>query len=183
VRLTAYVQATLTPQVLLAEEALTEADQALLSACRLTHASRPAVMTCADAALLEGGSDLARLARTLAGEARVFRETSQAVAFAAVPRLEPPAPTYLALAHEDLVLSSAGLSDLLLEGAAADPDTWPGPPPPVYVNYGPRALALVGIMARAEAWLEEGDRVTGAHAALPGFAPGALPIATQLGLQ
>jgi hypothetical protein len=51
------------------------------------------------------------------------------------------------------------------------------------VNYGPRALQWVQAVRRAEAWLDDADRATGAHATLPGFAPGAPSLESVLGLQ
>jgi hypothetical protein len=177
---TAYVQTTLTPQTLRIEQALAVANQALLSACRFSRSARATVVTCADGALMAGSSDLAR---TLAQEASLLRASSQEMIVAVLPPLAPPAPTYLALAQEDLVLTGAGLSSLLAESAGAVPYAVAGPPPPIYVNYGPRALQLVQAVRRAEAWLEDADHATGAHVTLPGFTPGAPSLESQVALQ
>jgi hypothetical protein len=51
------------------------------------------------------------------------------------------------------------------------------------VGYILRVLRVLELLTRAEGWLESIDHETGAHAILPGVAPGAPSIETQIGLR
>jgi hypothetical protein len=51
------------------------------------------------------------------------------------------------------------------------------------VAYWPRVHVAVALLRRAEGWLAAIDRETGAHAVLPGFAPGAAPLESQLNVR
>jgi hypothetical protein len=178
---TAFVQTALTPRVVLVEGTLATANQALLSACRLTHAYDTTLMKCTDPALMDGGR---ALARTLAMDANVLFDASHALAAVDPPPGGPRWTVPLALTVEDLVLCSDGLGSLLAESAAAMPLSAPaGTPPPVSIDYASRVLKWASLLQRAQAWLETVDRDTGAHANLPGFVPGTQPLETLLGLE
>jgi hypothetical protein len=98
----------------------------------------------------------------------------------------PSATMELAYAREDIAACAGGLADVLWEAildlaSPALPENAGGIPRSV--AYGPQMARLLALLRRADAWLETLTRTAGAHVTLPGFAPGAPPIETQLGLQ
>jgi hypothetical protein len=50
-------------------------------------------------------------------------------------------------------------------------------------GYAPRVRGALSLLRRAEGWLEMLDHDTGAHATLPGFAPGAPSLEGQFAMQ
>jgi hypothetical protein len=176
---TAFVQHALVWRVLGMEGALAAANRALLEACRTPHDAQPTLRECAEQGILQGDSILAR---RLAQEAGVLAEVGHALGSLLLPNLGLRPTIHLALLVEDLTLCSEGLSSLLGEAAAAVPPLPTLPSPASSVDYGPRVQGLLTVLRRAEAWLAMIDHETGAHATLPGFAPGAPPIETQLGV-
>jgi hypothetical protein len=123
-----------------------------------------------------------KLAVTLSQDARIVLDAGHTLALAEPPRLGPWGTAYLMLVQEDLLLCSDGLGSLLTESAAAVQFNAAVAPAQVYVNYGPRVIALVAILSRAEAWLETLDHHVGTHAMLPGFGSDASPLASELAL-
>jgi hypothetical protein len=98
----------------------------------------------------------------------------------------PSVTVEMAYAREDIAACADRLADVLWE-AVLDlesptlPENAGGTPRSV--AYGPQMARLLALLRRADAWLETLTRAAGAHLTLPGFAPGAPPIETQLGLQ
>jgi hypothetical protein len=83
---------------------------------------------------------------------------------------------------EDLAVYSDQLATLLDE-AAAPVTTSDYLAAATNIAYWPRVRSALALLRRAEGWLEAVDHETGAHATLPGFAPGAPSLESQLALQ
>jgi hypothetical protein len=179
---TAFVQTTLTPRVLAVENAVALANRQVLLYCQPPEM---VLVRCTD--LMGHHSGSSTVAGVLTAEARVLTGASHGF-----DALLPPTVGWLPTLHvrcavEDLALASDQLSALLQESADAVSrttlqeavDALPAP----RISYGPRLRSALTILRRAEAWLETVDHETGAHATLPGFAPGAPSLETQLALQ
>jgi hypothetical protein len=177
-RLTAYVAIILTPPVVRIENALSGADQAILAECWVPHSYNTTLQYCADPLLGDKELTLA-----LARAAGMAWDAGHALALAEPPWLGPRGTASLMLVQEDLWLCGEELGALLAESAAAVQVSVVSRPSPVDVTYSPRAIALVALLSRAEAWLETTDHQTGAHARLPGFEPGGPRLDEQLKVQ
>jgi hypothetical protein len=87
-----------------------------------------------------------------------------------------------AAVREDLVLFSAQVA-VAMQETSGDVARMPrNLESPRASAYAARIVAALPILRRAEAWLEMIDQQTGAHATLPGFAPGAPSLESVLGL-
>jgi hypothetical protein len=85
--------------------------------------------------------------------------------------------------REDLVLFSAQIA-VAMQETSTDVARMPRNLESPRANaYAARIGAALPILRQAEAWLETIDQQTGAHATLPGFAPGAPSLESVLGLQ
>jgi hypothetical protein len=168
---TAFARGTLAPRVLVVESALALANH---------HVG----------AHLAGREDDGTVARALTQQALILTGASADLSGLPPPRLDALATVQLQCALEDLALVSDQLAGLLGETATVlqtAPSLEAGGAVIAVeatrsVAYAPRAHSALTILRRAEAWLETVDHETGAHGTLPGFAPGAPPIETQLGL-
>jgi hypothetical protein len=170
-----FVHSTLTMRILAMEAALGEATQAV-------------------AVYQAGQTDLTVLARALLEEARALSWATLAVDSVPPPPLAGQEARALWGLQEDLALFGDQCTRLLQEtSVAALQDSWGNPrfasghgfrssDPPQDLAYGARMRSALAILRRAEDWLETLDQDTGAHATLPGFAPGAPALETQLGL-
>jgi hypothetical protein len=176
-RLTAYVEIILTPSVVRIENALTVADQAILAECRVPHPYNTTLQYCADP--LPGDMELTL---ALARAAGMAWDAGHALALAEPPWLGPKGTADLMLVQEDLWLCGEELGTLLAESATAVQVSVVSRSP-LYVNYGPRAIALVALLSRAEAWLETLNHYAGTHASLPGFESGPSSLLSQLALK
>jgi hypothetical protein len=101
------LQATLTPPVVVIEQALAAANQAILAECHVTHVYDMTLEHCADPTLMQGSTDLAR---TLAQTSRVLLDASHMLTVGAPPPLGQEGMLSLLLAREDLLLGSEGLA-------------------------------------------------------------------------
>jgi hypothetical protein len=164
---TAFVGRMLAERVLAAESALATANRRL-------------------AAYLAGREDGSALAGTLSQQALVLAGASAAFSSLPSPRLDGHSTFELTRAVEDLALFGDQLAGLLRETAVVlrtvpilDPNgtlaTDPG-------AYAPGARSALAILRRAEEWLAAIDSATGSHATLPGFAPGAPSLESQLAM-
>jgi hypothetical protein len=126
------------------------------------------------------------LVRVLNQQALLLTSVSSDLSRVPPPRLGALPALQLARLIEDLVLVGDDLAGVLQATVAAMTGT------PINAvsttgmegcfSYSLSVRHAVATLRRAEDWLETIDQETGARAALPGFAPGAPPIETQLGL-
>jgi hypothetical protein len=119
----------------------------------------------------------------------ILTRVSTGISALPAPDLGAPLPSWqLDRLVEDLALSStqfaavpqeyAGTIMLAAHEATSNPgQALQG------LAYAPRARSFILGLRRAEAWQETVDHELGAHATLPGFAPGDPSIETQLGLR
>jgi hypothetical protein len=119
----------------------------------------------------------------LAAQANVCVGISHAFSALSFRQLAMAMRSQLAALREDLILFSL-LVTAMIQKTSVDVARMPRfLESPAASAYPARVAEALPILRRAEAWLDVIDHETGAHATLPGFAPGALPIETQLGLQ
>jgi hypothetical protein len=178
---TAYVQALLAPRVVVLEAAVAQATRAIRRVCGTVDTP--------DLSCTIGSGDHAPYA---AASTLLMQLAAMLTAMSGeIPRLPVVGGTVqanmeMAYLREDIAACADRLAETLHD-AAVDLRT-PGVPEnaggtPHSVAYGPQIVRLLGLLRRAEGWLETVDHETGAWVRLPGFAPGAPPIETQLGLQ
>jgi hypothetical protein len=178
------LQRSLTPLVLQLEGALATANRQVLLYCQ-----PPAMVLtrCTDLTSSLSSGETSAVAAVLTAQALVLSGASQGFDMLLPPDVGRLPTLQLRCVSEDLALVSDQLAALLQESVAAvsrnpleqTSDFQAAP----RVSYGPRARSAVTILRRAEAWLETLDQETGAHATLPGFAPGAPPLESVLALQ
>jgi hypothetical protein len=167
-----FVQSTLVPRVLVVEGTLSVANH---------HVS----------AHLAGAEDAGALARVLTQQAFILTAASADFSSLQPPRLDARATLQMQRVLEDLALVSDQLADLLGEAALALQilPTLEAIGATIAeeaissVAFGRRVHSALSILRRADAWLETIDHETGAHASLPGFAPGAPSLQSQLAMQ
>jgi hypothetical protein len=180
----AFVRTALAPRVLVVEGALATTNQQVVTYCQ---APELVLVRCTDLTVRQGIGNSGALAAALTSQAHVLGEASQGFDTLLPPDLGRVPALQLRCVVEDLALFSDQLSGLLQESAAAlsstmlQQATYAQPAP--RVSYGPRVRAAVTILRRAEAWLETVDHEMGAHVTLPGFAPGAPSLESQLAMQ
>jgi hypothetical protein len=175
--ITAFATTALPDPVLSSERALAMANRAVGTSCQAARWGN-AVIGCADLLTAPPHSTLPAL---LSRQGGLLLAADAALTRLILPQLGPPLLGQLARLLEDLSLFCTQLAGLLQETAIALPvPRWPEPT--IGVSYGPRVRAAVAILYRAEDWLETINQETGAHVTLPGFAPGAPSLESQLNL-
>jgi hypothetical protein len=164
------VQGILAPRVLVVQSALFEANHHV-------------------AAHLAGAEDDGALARALTRQALILTAAGAGFSSLQPPHLDARVTLQLQSVLEDLALASDQLAGLLDETATllqTAPSLEAGGAVIVEatrsVAYAPRVQSALIILGRAQEWLATVDHETGAHATLPGLAPGAPSLETQLGL-
>jgi hypothetical protein len=174
---TAFVTSALVDPVLSGEDALAMANRAVGASCQAARRGT-AIIGCADLLTAPPTSTLPAL---LSQQGGLLLAADAALTRLIPPPLGPPLLGQVGRLLEDLSLFCTQLASLLQETAIALPvPRWPEPT--IGVSYGPRVRAAVAILRRAEAWLETINHESGAHATLPGFAPGAPSLESQLNL-
>jgi hypothetical protein len=176
---TLFVHMGVAPRVQAMVSILAAVNQALLRACPFPIKT---LNPCADAAAERGDAALVTL---LTADADALTATGAALASLPLPAVGPQPRLHLGFVLEDLALCNDGLSSLLGELVAGLRLATVGgiAPAPVSVSYVPRVRHLLDIVGRAEQWLEVADHETGAHATLPGLAPGAPSLESLLAMQ
>jgi hypothetical protein len=180
----AFVRTALAPRVLVVEGALATTNQQVVTYCQPPEM---VLVRCTDLTVRQGSGSSGVLAAVLTAQARVLGEASEGFDTLLPPDVGRVPALQLRCVVEDLALVGNQLSGLLQESAAAvsstmlQQSTYAQPAP--RVSYGPRVRAAVTILRRAEAWLETVDHEMGTHLTLPGFAPGAPSLESQLALQ
>jgi hypothetical protein len=180
----AFMRTALASRVLVVEDALLTANQQVVTYCQ---APEMVLVRCTDLTARQGSGDSGALAALLTAQARVLGEASHGFDTLLLPDVGRAPTLQLRCVVEDLALVGDQLSGLLQESAAAVSSTtlqqasYAQPAP--RVSYGPRVWAAVTILRRAEAWLETVDHETRARVTLPGFAPGAPSLESQLAMQ
>jgi hypothetical protein len=163
---TAFVQAALTPRVLRMEAALGAADQQV----RATDGATP------------GEDDLIS---TLREQAAVCREVSAELSLLSVPPLAPLLSSQTERLVESLALfgdqAAAVFSALTAHTAGGMAQQGQGVAAR-RAAYTPMVETVLRGLYRAQAWLAVLDQETGARVWLPGFAPGAPSLESQLAL-
>jgi hypothetical protein len=186
-RLTVYAETTLTPQVVRLEQALATANQGVQAYCA---ARRVAFSLCFDQDVEYQSADTEALSGMLDQQAHVLTAVSAALSLLPHPVLGADGSAQqMERLIEDLTLVTTQATVVLEEHAEAigrmRQSVLHGPQVSRALQglgYAPRVRSLGALLRRAEGWLETMDRETGAHARLPGFAPGAPPIEAQVGL-
>jgi hypothetical protein len=185
-QLRVFVQRALAPRVRLLEGALVAASRQVQAYCA---ARGLAISLCFEQDIDVQAPATQALAQVFTQQALVLTALSTDLAVLPVPSLAARLPgRQIDRLIEDLALCSAQLADLLWDHVHAIAMVAQAPTPRpgaalVGLAYGPRVRSAMTILRRADGWLETVDHETGADVRLPGFAHGAPPIVTQLGVQ
>jgi hypothetical protein len=185
---TTFVHSALAGRVLALEDTFARANQQVETYCAGRHLG---ITRCFESNVDPDDAATGRLAEVFLQQAQFLRGTSAFLAtqLVALHLVTPMVTAQMDGLIEDLAVCSEQLMLLLqdysqpLLALGQIPYTTSGAREAVQgLGYEPRVRSLLRLLRRAEGWLETIDHETGAHARLPGFAPAAPPLESQLAL-